>query len=161
MALVPKNGNDVIFTPPALAAAIVNHFNPTGKILEPCRGAGAFADAMPGCDWCELSEGKDFLTHTGEYDWIVTNPPWSKLRLFLNKSMELSDNVVFLCLVPAFFQRAKYTDIQRAGFSIVEIAYVNKTPPKPWPTTGFCLGAVHVRREFQPLQAIEQSTINW
>jgi hypothetical protein len=58
--LVPCNGNDRIYTPPFLAKLIIEHFKPQGKILEPCRGKGAFSDLMPGCDWCEIDEGKDF-----------------------------------------------------------------------------------------------------
>src|SRR5437016_5113358 len=79
-----KGGNDCLQTPPELARAIVEHFRPSGKILEPCRGDGAFTDAMPGCDWCELKLGIDFLTFTSRgYNWLVTNPPWSLLRQFL------------------------------------------------------------------------------
>ena len=38
--LAPKGGNDRVYTPPWLAAQIISHFNPTGRILEPCRGSG-------------------------------------------------------------------------------------------------------------------------
>ena len=66
---VPKGGNDCLFTPPELAREIVAHFMPSGKVLEPCRGAGAFADAMAGCYWCEVTEGRDFLEFEGKgYD---------------------------------------------------------------------------------------------
>lgn len=144
-ALVPCNGNDKVFTPDALAVAIANHFQPSGRILEPCYGGGAFVRAIPGCDWCELDKGRDFMDCNGRYDWVITNPPWSKLRAFLNKSMEVSDNVVFLCLINAFFMRARMADMDRAGFGFVEITSV-PTPPKPWPQTGFQLGAVHIRK---------------
>ena len=144
-ALTPHGGNDVVYTPDDLALAIVNHFKPSGLILEPCAGGGAFVRAMPGCDSFELQDGTDFLYQNGKWDWVITNPPWSKLRAFLNKSMEVSDNVVFLCLVNAFFMKARRNDIKEAGFGIKEILYV-PTPPKPWPQTGFCLAAVHVAK---------------
>lgn len=102
---------------------------------------------MANCDWCEIAEGKDFLKHGGRYDWIVTNPPWSKIRPFLQKSMELSDNIVFLCLVNAFFMKARLRDMKEHGFGIKEILFV-PTPEKPWPQTGFALGAVHVQRDY-------------
>lgn len=146
-ALAPSGGNDVVYTPSWLAQAIVDHYKPTGRILEPCKGGGAFTDILVGCDWCELSEGKDFLNHTGTYDWIVTNPPWSLIRPFLKKSMELSDNIVFLCLVNAFFMKARLRDMKECNFGIKEILLV-PTPEKPWPQTGFALGAVHVQRDY-------------
>lgn len=145
--LAPKGGNDRVYTPDYLAKQIVAHFKPRGRILEPCKGKGAFTKLMPGCDWCELDEGRDFLQHEGQYDWVVTNPPWSKLRDFLQHSMELSDNVVFLCLVNAFFMRARQRDMREAGFGMAEILFVD-TPPPPWPQTGFSLGAVHIQHGY-------------
>ena len=59
--LLPSGGNDDVQTPPELAKAIVAHFMPCGRILEPSRGTGAFVKAIPGCDWCDLRAGKDFL----------------------------------------------------------------------------------------------------
>jgi hypothetical protein len=84
---------------------------------------------MPGCDWCEIAEGRDFLTVSGRWDWIITNPPWSQFRPFLN----------------AWFMRARQRDIQNKGFGLVEILEV-PVPPKPWPQAGFSLGAGWLRR---------------
>lgn len=152
--LAPKGGNDRVYTPPALAKAIVDHFKPSGMLLEPCAGKGAFVDAMlpyatNGFVECfELDEGTDFLISQQEpVCWTITNPPWSKFRAFLNKAMEVSDNVVFLCLVNAFFMKARQEDMRKAGFSMREILFV-PTPPKPWPQTGFSLGAVHIQRHY-------------
>jgi hypothetical protein len=153
--LAPRGGNDCIYTPDDLAAQIVAHFMPSGRTLEPCRGGGAFTRAMPGCDWCEIQEGKDFLLASGHWDWIVTNPPWSKFRLFLLKSMLVADNVVFLCLVNAWFMKARQEDIKAGGFGLVEICYV-PTPPPPWPQAGFCLGAGWLRRGWQGSTAFSE-----
>ena len=143
--LVPCNGNDRIYTPSFLAKLIIDHFKPTGKILEPCRGKGAFSELMVGCDWCEIDEGCDFLKQEGHWDWIVTNPPWSKFRDFLKHSMEVADNVVFLSLVNAWFMRARQKDIADAGFGIIEILCI-PIPSAPWPQTGFSLGACWIRK---------------
>ena len=153
--LAPKGGNDRVYTPPDLAESIVRHFDVRGRRLDPCRGKGAFENAMVDAhpcgfvEWCEIDDGVDFLTtdFTQHYDWIITNPPWSKLRAFLKRSMEVSDNVVFLCLVNAFFMKARMRDMQEAGFGMKEILFV-PTPEKPWPQTGFALGAVHVKRGY-------------
>lgn len=151
--LAPRGGNDKVYTPPRLAKDIVQHFKPTGFAVEPCSGKGAFTCALRESQvdsvvTCEIDEGDDFLLFEGSCDWIITNPPWSQLRAFLKKSMEVADNVVFLCLVNAFFMKARQRDMEQAGFHIKEILFVD-TPPPPWPQTGFSLGAVHVQRGYQ------------
>ncbi len=152
--LAPKGGNDRVYTPPELAREIVKHFDVAGRVMEPCAGPfhnQAFVGAMSWLDpdWYEIDEGSDFLTTeiTQRYDWIITNPPWSQLRAFLKRSMEVSDNVVFLCLVNAFFMKARMRDMAEAGFGMKEILFV-PTPEKPWPQTGFALGAVHIKRGY-------------
>ncbi len=144
--LAPKGGNDCVMTPPYYVNLVLDHFAPQGRCLEPCRGTGGFQ--LDDWDWCEITEGRDFLTYdfgSARYDWVVTNPPWSKIRPFLARSMELADNVVFLCLVNAFWMKARLRDMKAAGFGIREILLID-TPPKPWTQTGFQLGAVHVQR---------------
>ena len=48
----PKNtpDKDIVMTPEYLAQDIINHFAPTGVILDPSRGTGAFYDNFPGDD---------------------------------------------------------------------------------------------------------------
>lgn len=143
--LLPKGGNDRVYTPDALALDIVLHFRPSGRILEPSCGGGAFLRALPGCDWCEIDLGVDFLACTAKYDWIVTNPPYSILTQFLAKSVETADNIVFLCPTNSWFQVARERVLSQAGFGIVEICNVPH-PPKPWPTFGLSLSATRVQR---------------
>jgi len=164
--LAPKGGNDRVYTPPELAKKIVKHFDPQpGLLLDPCAGPvgnqpffEAMQDYIPyeagysEAQWFEIDEGRDFLKHSFEgmvysYDWIITNPPWSQLCAFLKRSMEVSDNVIFLCLVNAFFMKARMRDMEEAGFGMKEILFV-PTPEKPWPQTGFALGAVHAKRGY-------------
>ena len=136
--------NDIVYTPDELAKSIVNHFNPVGKILEPCCGAGVFLQYLPNADWCEIERGRDFFDCQGHYEWIITNPPWSKIRDFLFHSMELADNIVFLMTVNHAFTKARIRDVREAGFSIREIALVDT--PREFPQTGFQLGAIHYAR---------------
>jgi hypothetical protein len=144
--LVPKGGNDRIYTPDALALDIVRHFMPSGRVLEPCAGDGAFLRALPeGTDWFEIDLERDFLTAKGHWDWLITNPPYSLFRRFLQKSMQVADNVVFLCLDNAWNMRARRRDLKRAGFGIVETCEC-PVPPPPWPQFGMCLGATWIRR---------------
>lgn len=149
--LAPKGGNDDVWTPDWLAAHIVAHFKPRGNMLEPCKGGGAFTRAMPGCEWCEIKEGRNFLhgwSSDVHFDWIVTNPPWSQFRPFLNRSMRLADNIVFLSLLNAWYMKARLNDMRDCNFGFVETLMID-TPPKPWPQTGFQLAAVHIQRGYR------------
>lgn len=143
-SMVTKSGNDRIYTPDYLASAIVGRYSPTGRILEPCKGNGVFLKYMK-ADWCEIDEGRDFLTHEGHYDWIITNPPYSKYRAFLERSFMLADNVVFLQFVNAFFMKARVRLMKQYGFEIKDIWYID-TPPKPWPQSGFQVGCIYWTR---------------
>ena len=101
--VVPPNPNDVVYTPPDCAKLIVDRFKPTGRILEPCRGHGAFTDLMPGCEWCEIEQGRDFFGWTEPVDWIVTNPPYSKFRDFFRHAITVAENIVVLIPVAKHF----------------------------------------------------------
>jgi transcriptional regulator with XRE-family HTH domain len=150
--LVPKqNGHeqDLVFTPKLLAGQIIGYFGPdiTGSILDPCRGDGAFYERYPqhlDRHWCEIDQGRDFFRCQQPVDWIITNPPWSKFRGFLNHAMTISENVVFLCALTHFSTKARIADIQQAGFAMKTILYVS-SPPE-WPHTGFQLAAIHLKR---------------
>lgn len=153
MALAPpKNApqHDLVMTPRELAREIVEHFGPSGKILDPSRGEGAFYDCFPDDAekfYCELSEGTSFFDFTEHVDWIVTNPPWSKMRDFLKHGMSVSDNIVYLCTLNHFLTRARLRDLREYGFGIVEF-YGTDNPPKPWPASGFQLGAAWLKRGY-------------
>jgi hypothetical protein len=56
--VLPRNGDDRIPTHDALARAVVEHFLPCGRIVEPSSGNGAFLRALPkGGDWFEYDSG--------------------------------------------------------------------------------------------------------
>ena len=138
-----------MLTPPSLAQQIVDHFRPNGVLLDPCRGNGAFFDAMQ--RWsndvrsCEITEGADFLMYQEPVDWIISNPPWSKFRPFLRHAMQLAPNIVFLGTITHFVTKARLRDIDAAGFGIAPPLIV-KQPPKPWPGSGFQLAAVPIHK---------------
>lgn len=143
-SIAASNGNDCIYTPYELCVNIVNHFNPVGTILEPCKGLDGFTRAMPNADWCEITKGRDFLTVIGHWDWIITNPPYSKYRDFFNKSMEVADNIVFLQLINGTFYKARLRDMKKHKFGIAEICCCNT--PSNFPPFGFQLGCVYYKR---------------
>lgn len=92
--------NDDIQTPVPLARALVAALQPAGRILEPCAGEGAFLSALPpGAEWCEIKRGRDFYAWHDPVNWIVTNPPWSQIRRFLQHAFTVADNVALLMTV--------------------------------------------------------------
>ncbi len=146
--LIPFGGDDCVDTPDWLAHAIVQHFMPSGRVLEPCRGGGAFLRALPkNCkgEWCEIRDGRDFFSAEGHWDWLITNPPYSQFRQFLVKAMQVTDNVVFLSLANAWFMRARQDDIRHDSFGLVELLEV-PVPKAPWPQFGMTLAAAWLRR---------------
>lgn len=152
--LVPKKNApeaDIVYTPKSTAIDIIRHFSPRGRVLDPCRGGGAFYDHYPvDCekDWCEEGEGKDFFHYKEQADWIVTNPPWSKIKEFLIHSMHLANDIVYLITINHYTTKARLRIIKEAGFGIKEF-YCIKTPPKPWPQSGFQTAAIHISKGYE------------
>ena len=148
--LIPTNTKreDCVQTPIEVADAIVKHFKPTGTILEPCKGEGNFLSVLPDkTEWCEILEGKDFFDVKKHYDWIITNPPYSKMRKFMQKAMEVSDNIVFLTSINHLWLKARIRDIQQAGFGIKEIVLCDT--PSTFPQSGFQIGCFHLKRNWK------------
>jgi hypothetical protein len=143
-----RSMNDVVYTPHDLALTIIQHFKPTGKQLDPCRGDGAFYDQLTGDkDWCELADNKDFLNYNEPVDWIVSNPPWSSAayRNFAYHAFEIADNVIFLIrLHNALGTYARHRAYLERGHGLKEVLVVSW--PDGWPQEGFILGAFHWQR---------------
>jgi DNA modification methylase len=143
-------------TPDDLAKNIVQHFLPqiTGRVLEPCDGGGAFNRAfayhgIKDVTALEITRGSDFFVFHERVSWLVTNPPWSLARRFLQHAYEVSDNVVFLIpLCHVLSLRARIADMEEAGFGIKEVLLC-PTPARPWVQGGFQLGAVHLQRGYR------------
>lgn len=143
--LIPKGGNDCIQTPIEVAKHCVEYFKPTGRILEPCKGDGNFLKVLPiKTDWCEIKEDKDFMNYNKKVDWIITitNPPFSKFRAFLNKSMDVADNIVFLATINHIWLKARLRDMKEKGFEIKEIVTIDT--PETFPQSGFQVGYIHI-----------------
>jgi hypothetical protein len=138
--------NDKVMTPEPLAKALVQYFKPSGRGLEPCRGTGNIFQYLPNADWCEITEGKDFFDYTDKVDYIFTNPPWSKIRPFLQHSMEIANDIYFLFTINHLWTKARLRDIKNNGFGIVEICLFDT--PKEFPQTGFQVGMVHLSRNY-------------
>lgn len=139
--------NDIYYTPENLAKAIIDYYKPKGNILEPCKGAGAFLKHLPkGSQYCEIAEGINFFEFTDKVDWIITNPPFSKLTPFMQHSFKLSNNVVFLINVSALFSVKRIKIIEDNKFGIKEIRFVKQ--PETFKQSGRIPGAVHFQLNY-------------
>ncbi len=139
--------HDLVYTPRSLAKEIIDHYQPSGRMLDPSKGGGAFYDQFPPGEtfWCELQEGRDFFAFHEKMDWIITNPPWSKVMDFLIHGMEISDNIVYLLTINHMTTKARMRKIYGEGFGFKEI-YGVKQPKENWPASGFQLAAVHIKK---------------
>ena len=138
------NTVDVVLTPDEVAADMVRHFRPSGRMLDPCRGPGTFWKNMPGADWCEVREGRDFFAWYEKVDWIVSNPPYSIFPEWMEHSLEIAEHIVYLVpLIKVFGSEKRLRDIFRVGGIVETRLYGSGTMlgfPFGWPC-----GAVYMR----------------
>lgn len=88
--------SDYVQTPEFIAQDMINFFKPKGKILDPCRGENKVFYNILKCEWCEISQGKDFFEYKEKVDWIIGNPPYSICKQWIKHSYEIADNIVYL-----------------------------------------------------------------
>ncbi len=144
--LVPEGNGaeaDLVFTPADLASQIIKTFagEMSGAVLEPARGDGAFFDALPQHvtrHWCEINDGYDFFDWTTPVDWIVTNPPWSRFRDFLEHSLQLANNILFLAPINHFGTKRRVGLVRNAGFASKRIQF--DTIPRRLAQFGLSIG---------------------
>jgi len=96
MFKIAPHSQDVVYTPDAIVRDMIGFFKPSGTILDPCKGNGAFTKYLPGCEWCEISEGRDFYAFDKHVDWIIGNPPFKQFYEFMVHSFRLAINTCYL-----------------------------------------------------------------
>lgn len=148
MKLNPSGGNDRVYTPNKLAKSITSYFTIYGEVVEPCCGNGSFLKYLPNADWYEIDKGKDFFECKEYYDWSITNPPFSKIRKFLQHHYQLGiKNIVFLCpLNHIIGLKARLNDMFSNGYSVREIILIDT--PKEFPQSGFQWAVTHIKKGY-------------
>jgi hypothetical protein len=139
---------DVVYTPDWIARDMVEYFQPSGRILEPSSGDGAFLKYLPTADWCEIEKGRDFFSCTDHYDWIIGNPPYKIKLEWLRHSMEIGENIVYLfpCNTP-YNSSAIMLDMKTWG-GLVHMRYYAPGGKIGFPF-GYPVGALHFRRDYR------------
>ena len=116
--------SDIVLTDERTAIDIIQHFSPTGLVLDPCMGEGAFYNNFPGeKDWCEITKGRDFLIYEKHADWIISNPPWSNMVPFLIKGLSICDNLVYYIPTEGIWTKARVNLTQEMGFGLKELYF--------------------------------------
>lgn len=75
------------------------NFRNVKSFFEPCRGEDHIWDLINVSDkrWAEINKGVDYFdTHISNVDLIITNPPFSLAKEFLQKSLREAKTVVYL-----------------------------------------------------------------
>lgn len=139
---------DVVYTPAWLAELVVAHFAPAGRVLDPCRGDGAFHRLLPGAEWCEIAEGRDFFAWGERVDWAIGNPPYSCLLGWIRHSFTVADNVVYLMPLHRVFASYEFMDDIRKYGGIKEILLIGTGATAGFPF-GHALGCVHYARGYE------------
>jgi len=138
---------DVVYTPDWVARDMVEFFKPSGKILEPCAGDGAFLKYLPGADWREIEKGRDFFAQTEYYDWIIGNPPYSVFSKWLGHSMEIANNICYLIPLTRLFNSGFFIKRILEWGRICHMRYYADGGELGW-NIGFAIGAVHFQKGY-------------
>lgn len=151
--------SDIVLTPDHIAKAVVDRFKPSGRVLDPCKGDGAFIKHMPGAEWCEIREGRCFYDWTEPVDWIVSNPPYSVFSDFLRHSFKVAENIVYLIPInKAFNSERMMREIWEWGG--VRTCYTVSGGGALGFPIGFCIGALHFEKGYRGGMSVEFHTPN-
>jgi hypothetical protein len=146
---VSEKSGDVVYTPRWVAADMVNHFQPTGRILDPCRGLGAFTDHLsPDTAWCEITDGRDFFHWHESVDWAIGNPPYSMTRPWFRHSYGIAANLVYLVPLRNVFSGYGFLCEIHGYGGIREIRTYGTGGRLGFPM-GNAVGALHVQRGYR------------
>ena len=95
------NATDFYPTPPWCYENLNIDWSKFSSAHEPCRGDGRiqfFLEEEQGipCSYSEIMEDKDFFEHTESTDLILSNPPFSIAKEFIDHSLKLSNTCIML-----------------------------------------------------------------
>jgi len=141
------NAKDVVYTPDWVARDMVEFFQPAGRILEPCKGDGAFLKYLPTAEWCEITEGRDFFSWDEPVDWLFGNPPYSVYGEWLAHSMTIANHICYLIPINKPFNSGKMFRAWMDWGRIKHLRYYANGGKLGF-QIGFACGAVYFQKEY-------------
>uniref|UniRef100_A0A6M3KIY5 Putative methyltransferase n=1 Tax=viral metagenome TaxID=1070528 RepID=A0A6M3KIY5_9ZZZZ len=114
--------NDEFMTPPELAKKLITlvPLRKGNTVLDPCPGKGAFYNNFPPEVFKSRILG-DFLECQTDFDWIIGNPPYSKLDNWFVKTIELSTWGFAYLLGSINITPRRLEIVNEAGFGLTHI----------------------------------------
>lgn len=117
---------DRFYTPQTLVALHVEKVmmfaNPDDLWLDPCSGDGRYLRAFPTSnkEWCEIDAGVDFGDYEGEVDVICSNPPYSMIDMWLEKSVSLNPKTISYLLAFHSVTARRLERMEQWGYGLVD-----------------------------------------
>ena len=125
-----KTKRDIVYTPIEVCKDCIKYtlpfINKDDILLEPFSGKDAFYNEFPienRKDWSEIERGRDFLDYKKKVDWIITNPPYSIYKLWIDKLLETCNKGFCLLVNNLTITPPRLEKINNAGFYISFIYY--------------------------------------
>lgn len=121
---------DCFQTPPMALKPLYEFVHQTWRravVWEPCCGEGSIVNTLNNsihgidCIGTDLLDGKDFLTYDADfdYDYIITNPPYSKTDEFLDRAYSLRKPFAFLLPLTALGGVRRQDMYRKHGMEII------------------------------------------
>ena len=117
-----KIKNDVFYTPDDLVddcMKLMDIIEDDDFLLDPFYGQGAFYKKYPESnpkDWCEIALGRDFFEYDTHVDWIISNPPFSKMTKVLNHCAKICRKGFGLIMTCFHLLPRRFNDLKTKGF---------------------------------------------
>jgi len=116
-----KKANDEFYTPIKLVKKLIEitPINKGDTILDSAYGTGNFYKSFP-----ELHNSyytKSFFEENNKYDWIITNPPYSKIEEWIKHTTKLSKKGFAILIGLHNLTPKRIEEIEKRGFGITKI----------------------------------------
>lgn len=125
-----KNPNDKKKTDRPLALHCINMIDlkKGDRVLDAFSGDGAFYDQYPPFvikEWCEIDKGKDFFKWKQPVEWILTNPPYSKMNDVIKHSVKVATKGIAYLIGIMNLSPNRLKILEDAGFGITQLYLCN------------------------------------
>jgi len=119
------SAQDIKNTPEELAKNLIDlvEFSSTDILYEPFRGTGNFYNNFPKDNpkiWDEILDNRDFFKSKKNCDFVITNPPWSKITTILDKLVKICNKGFALLVHSMTLSPSRIKFLNENGFSIVK-----------------------------------------
>lgn len=97
-------------------------------VLDPFMGQGSFYNQYPDYvikDWCEIEKDKDFFEYDHNVDWIISNPPFSKLNDVIQKTIKICRKGFCYIMGTNNVTPHRIKMIKEAGYNLTHIETFN------------------------------------